>query len=80
MSAWLLLAVLAADRPLVRTLAFQAVEHPTEGPMTMLGIPVSYSATPASIRRLAPRLGEHTHEVLREAGLSPDEIIAATTT
>ncbi len=57
---------------------FQAVEHPTEGPMTMLGIPVSYSATPATIRRLAPRLGEHTHEVLREAGLSAAEIAAAT--
>ena len=57
---------------------FQPVEHPTEGAMTMLGIPVSYSATPATIRRLAPRLGEHTHEVLAEAGLSDAEIAAAT--
>ncbi len=57
---------------------FKAVDHPTEGPMTVLGIPVSYFGTPASIRRLAPRLGEHTREVLAEAGLSAAEIAAAT--
>ncbi len=57
---------------------FQQVDHPTEGPMTVLGIPVTYYGTPATIRRLAPRLGQHTHEVLAEAGLTPAEIEAAT--
>ena len=57
---------------------FKAVDHPTEGKMTVLGIPVSYYGTPASIRRLAPRLGQHTQEVLAEAGLSAAEIAAAT--
>jgi len=57
---------------------FQKLDHPTEGPMTVLGIPVTYYGTPATIRCLAPRLGQHTHEVLAEAGLTEAEIQAAT--
>ncbi len=57
---------------------FRKMDHPTEGPMTVLGIPVTYYGTPATIRRLAPRLGEHTREVLAEAGLGEAEITAAT--
>jgi crotonobetainyl-CoA:carnitine CoA-transferase CaiB-like acyl-CoA transferase len=33
-----------------------------------------FARTPAAITRPAPTLGEHTDAVLREAGLSPDEI------
>jgi crotonobetainyl-CoA:carnitine CoA-transferase CaiB-like acyl-CoA transferase len=44
--------------------------------MTTLGIPVEYDGSPATIRRLPPRLGEHTGEVLAEAGLSAAEIVA----
>ena len=41
----------------------------------MLGFPFRASATPASIRRPAPLLGEHTAEVLAEVlGLAPAEI------
>lgn len=56
---------------------FRQMEHPSEGQMTVLGIPVSYRGTPATIRRLAPRLGEHTREVLAEAGLDEAAIAAA---
>jgi crotonobetainyl-CoA:carnitine CoA-transferase CaiB-like acyl-CoA transferase len=42
----------------------------------MLGIPVKMSDTPGAIRRTAPAVGEHTLEVLREAGLSDEEIAA----
>ena len=52
------------------------VEHPVEGPMRALGIPVKLSDTPGSIRRPAPLLGEHTAEVLGEAGLTDAEIAA----
>jgi crotonobetainyl-CoA:carnitine CoA-transferase CaiB-like acyl-CoA transferase len=40
----------------------------------MLGIPVKLSGTPGAIRRTAPQVGEHTAEVLREAGFSDEEI------
>ena len=33
-----------------------------------------YAATPATFRRLPPRAGEHTDEVLREAGYSDAEV------
>lgn len=42
------------------------VEHPTEGRIHEVGIPMRFSATPPSIRRHAPLPGEHTEEVLRE--------------
>jgi crotonobetainyl-CoA:carnitine CoA-transferase CaiB-like acyl-CoA transferase len=51
---------------------WRTVDHPSEGTVRVPGFPVSYSDTPASLRRLAPRLGEHTDEVLREIGLAPD--------
>ena len=48
---------------------WKSVEHPSEGRVRMPGVPVRFSDTPGSIRRLAPRLGEHTDEVLKEIGL-----------
>jgi crotonobetainyl-CoA:carnitine CoA-transferase CaiB-like acyl-CoA transferase len=52
------------------------LDHPVEGAVRALGIPVKLSDTPGSIRRPAPLLGEHTAEVLREAGFSDEEIAA----
>lgn len=42
------------------------VVHPTEGPVRTIGIPVKFSTTPGSIRRLAPVPGQDTAEVLAE--------------
>jgi crotonobetainyl-CoA:carnitine CoA-transferase CaiB-like acyl-CoA transferase len=47
---------------------FEQHEHPTEGRVVLTKPPVSYSDSPGSIRRQAPRLGQHGAEVLAELG------------
>ena len=49
-------------------------EDPVRGKIVTLGPPVQMSATPTAHDRVAPMLGEHTDEVLREFGLSESEI------
>lgn len=44
------------------------------GPVRVVGDPMHLSATPASLRRLPPRLGEHTDEILAGLDLSLEEI------
>ncbi len=57
---------------------FETVEHPSEGRHQMVRRPVNFGKAPFALRRHAPRLGEHTREVLAEAGLSEAEIEMAT--
>jgi formyl-CoA transferase len=47
--------------------------HPVEGAVRALGIPIKLSGTPGAIRRPAPLLGEHTDELLAEAGFTSEE-------
>jgi formyl-CoA transferase len=54
------------------------VEHPVLGRMKTLGSPIKMSDTPPNATRRAPLLGEHTQEVLLEAGCTEEEIAAAT--
>jgi crotonobetainyl-CoA:carnitine CoA-transferase CaiB-like acyl-CoA transferase len=50
------------------------VAHPTLGPLQTLGTPIKMSATPLNPCGRGPMLGEHTDDVLAEAGYSSDEI------
>ncbi len=60
---------LITDPHLVATGFWQEMDHPTEGRIRMSKPPMNFSKTPAQIRSLAPRLGEHSVEVLIEAGM-----------
>jgi crotonobetainyl-CoA:carnitine CoA-transferase CaiB-like acyl-CoA transferase len=58
------------DDPHLAAVGFwHELEHPSVGPLRVTDIPTRFSKTPGSIRRLAPQLGEHSVEVLGEAGL-----------
>ena len=48
--------------------------HPTAGTVRMIGQPIELSDTPAHIETAPPLLGEHTDDVLRDAGYTDDEI------
>jgi crotonobetainyl-CoA:carnitine CoA-transferase CaiB-like acyl-CoA transferase len=50
------------------------MEHPVEGTIRGLGIPVKLSDTPGQIARPAPLLGEHTLETLEGLGYSESDI------
>jgi crotonobetainyl-CoA:carnitine CoA-transferase CaiB-like acyl-CoA transferase len=68
------LADIVADPHLAATGFFRSVEHPTEGRIRSMAVPSEWSESAPRYRRHAPRLGEHTREVLREAGLSEEKI------
>jgi len=65
---------LLEDEQLAATGFWKEVTHPTEGRLRMPDIPQRFSRTPAEVRRLQPRLGEHSAEILEEAGYSEREI------
>lgn len=58
---------LLEDPHLQATSFFETHEHPTEGPVTMPGIPVRFSRTPGSIRRLPPNLDQDGTAIRQEA-------------
>jgi len=49
-------------------------DHPAAGRYRQITPPARFDRSPASVRRHAPLIGEDTLEVLREIGLSEDEI------
>lgn len=63
------------DDPHLEAIGFlRTVEHPSEGLIRDIGVPTTWSETPATPGRPAPRLGEHSVEVLRDVGYSDGEI------
>ena len=55
---------------------FVEYDHPTEGRVKTPGFPIKFSKTPSTVDRGAPRVGEHTREILAAAGKSEAEIEA----
>ena len=49
-------------------------DHPVFGKTKAVGIPVTFSKTPGSLRLPAPEFGQHTEAILLEAGYSWEEI------
>jgi crotonobetainyl-CoA:carnitine CoA-transferase CaiB-like acyl-CoA transferase len=55
--------------------AFMEWEHPTAGPTTLVAPWIHLSATPSSVERQSPALGQHTDQVLGSIlGLTADEL------
>jgi formyl-CoA transferase/CoA:oxalate CoA-transferase len=65
---------LASDPQIVENGMIATLEHPVHGPLPIVGPNVNLSATPGTIRTPAPEFGQHTEEVLVEAGYSWEEI------
>ena len=66
-----------ADDPHLQAVGlFQEFDHPTEGKIQLVRPGVRFSKTEAGIRSMPASLGQHTEEVLRDAGYSDEDIAA----
>ncbi len=65
---------LSSDPQVVENEMLTTLEHPAHGPLQIVAPAVNLSATPGTIRVPAPEFGQHTEEVLLEAGLTWEEI------
>lgn len=61
-------ADLVEDEQIKHNGTFVEYEHQTEGKVKTPGFPIKFSKTPSTVERGAPVTGQHTEEVLREAG------------
>ncbi|WP_420410294.1 CaiB/BaiF CoA transferase family protein [Hoeflea sp.] len=65
---------LVNDPQIAHNRTFIEYDHPTEGHVKTPGFPMRFSKTPAMVERGAPLVGEHTCEILRQAGFSDEQI------
>ena len=66
-----------AEQPHLKAVdMFPEIDHPTEGKIRQARPPARFSASPASIHRMPPLLGEHTREIMGEVGFTEAEISA----
>jgi len=69
-------ADLVADEQIRHNGTFVEYEHPTEGHVKTPGFPIKFSKTPSVVERGAPVVGQHSRDVLREAGYDDSAIEA----
>jgi crotonobetainyl-CoA:carnitine CoA-transferase CaiB-like acyl-CoA transferase len=67
---------LFTDPQLAASGFFKRATHPSEGEILYTDLPVRFGGASSTSERLQPRLGEHSFEVLREAGFSETEVEA----
>ena len=67
-----ILEMLRHPQTVAREMVVQVPEG--DGTAATLGMPVKFSSAPAAVERGAPRMGEHTEQVLAEYGFGEDEI------
>lgn len=56
----------ASDRAAAENRYILNVEHPTQGAIQSLGFPIHMSESPAELRSMAPRVGQHSAEIMQE--------------
>ena len=63
------------DDPQARAIGlFPTIDHPDGGPFETVANPLRIQGADVGPKRAAPKLGEHTEDVLTDAGLTPEEI------
>jgi crotonobetainyl-CoA:carnitine CoA-transferase CaiB-like acyl-CoA transferase len=67
-------ADLVDDAQIKHNGTFVEYEHPTEGRVKTPGFPIKFSKTPSMVKRGAPVTGQHTEEILKEAGYDSSTI------
>jgi len=67
-------ADVVADPQVQHNGTFVEYDHPSEGRVKTPGFPIRFSRTPSTVERGAPQVGEHSREVLGEAGYDADVI------
>jgi len=67
-------ADLINDPQIIHNGTFVEYDHPTEGRVKTPGFPIRFSRTPSKVTRGAPLSGEHTHDIMSEAGFDDIKI------
>ena len=65
---------LFSDPQIIERAMVVTLDHPAAGLIRQLGVPIKLGDTPGAVRTPPPLLGEHTETVLRELGLSMEEV------